>query len=306
MTRREIDFVRSLSKNALSGSGTIELRRNRRGDIFFTTRHDDGFATWHLYPRGEEWLKLHGFEVGDKIGLSVALHLQQHGMSYTGGSSRRPQSVRQTNVAQDAEHFDWAAATGIEQRLGAIRSNTVTIRKDGSVTTTNDRDVVRGSHPSPTSPVHSRRRGPASSHPQDIKLRKEIAQLVDDKRRFEEERKRSGTLPLLEQNRRKEPARSSKQASNPIVVRDTTESKRRIERQPSTRMATAVEITSPDTHDDHSRASVPTTKLDDVVTAVMAKLATSAPSEPQRKPRANGSLGVPRKLQKKAAKRKKK
>jgi hypothetical protein len=89
MSQREVEYVTRLSKSALNGRGTIELRRNRNGEIFFATRYKGQYTTWHLYFKGEDWLRLHGYREGDCIDLSVAMYLHQQGLSYTGASKRR-------------------------------------------------------------------------------------------------------------------------------------------------------------------------------------------------------------------------
>lgn len=89
MARREIEYVATLSKDALDRRGNIELRRNQHGETYFATYYKGRYTTWHLYFTGDDWLRLHGYKVGDKIDLSVAMHLYEHGMSHTGGSRRR-------------------------------------------------------------------------------------------------------------------------------------------------------------------------------------------------------------------------
>lgn len=94
MNGREIEYVSSLSKQALNGRGHIEVRRNRAGEVFFSTRYKGQYTTWHLYFKGEDWLGLHGYREGDCIDLSVAMYLYDHGLSYTGASKRRTTTSR--------------------------------------------------------------------------------------------------------------------------------------------------------------------------------------------------------------------
>lgn len=88
-TQQEIDYVRTLSKDALQGQGHIQIRRNRDYELYYTTSGGGRHTTWHLYPKGEEWLGHHGYGEGDCIDLRVAMYLQENGMSYTGAPGRR-------------------------------------------------------------------------------------------------------------------------------------------------------------------------------------------------------------------------
>jgi hypothetical protein len=294
-SRPKITHIHLLSKRVLHGRGTIEIKRNQKGELFFATRNADGFATWHLYPTGEQWLNQQGYVVGDKIDLTVVTYLHRHGMSYTGGAESNPASHPQKNPIQQQDGnngtsggYDWAASVGLDKRLGNIRADTRTIYPDGS--------VVQGASPTHCEPNH--RRSTASSRAADFgphtrrESQSDLARLWRETERFKEqqkhERRRSKQNPLspvhivspakTPPSNAMEP-RTPKQSVSPSPVASTTTLRAELQK------AVAAEHTT--------------------IHAIMKKLhaqqdegATFETRLPQ--------TGVPKKLAKKAARRQKK
>lgn len=176
----------SLTKHACADKATIELRRNRDGELFFATRNGSGFATWHVYPTGERWLRNHGYVEGDMISLSVAMHLHRCGMSFTGGKGSRPSQRQNGGTPRSPQPFDWSQSIRVEQRLGTIRSETTTINRHGPQSRPSDRETFLGNRRPRRAPSASR----PSRGPRAHQIDKDLADLIESTRQFDENRTR--------------------------------------------------------------------------------------------------------------------
>jgi hypothetical protein len=140
-TQQEIEYVRALSKDALRGQGHIQIKRNRDYELYYATSSRGQYTTWHLYPKGEGWLGLHGYGEGDCIDLRVAMYLQEIGLSYTEGSRSRtvisprpPQDPRLVAVEDKWKQFVRTAnlIENYHARFTALRENPLVTRAANS------------------------------------------------------------------------------------------------------------------------------------------------------------------------------
>lgn len=298
MVREKNVVTPSLTKHACSDKATIELRRNRDGDLFFATRNGTGFATWHVYPTGEGWLRDHGYVEGDLISLSVAMHLHRGGMSYTGGQGNRTSQRQTGSTPAPPQPFDWSQSIRVEQRLGTIRSETTTINRHGPQSRPSDRETFLSNRrprlaPSPNRPS----RGPRSHQ-----IDKDLADLIESTRQFDENRKRH----VLE---------TSPGEPRPTSARHTSgDASRRANTTAHQAGKTSARNPSPSSDGprstDHTRiqtmngAAARTGREEELVSIVMERVATASAKEPVAVEAPPAFTGIPRRHIKKALKRK--
>jgi hypothetical protein len=131
------------------------LRRSQAGRVHFTCSYGGQFSTFVVTRKGEAWLLEDlGYEIGHEIDRHIIRDLHDFGYIEKDPSlapaSRRTRSRKTVHHHHHAEVPDWLARVrkekrppaphslnwadqvGLDSRLGTIRSETVTIKPDGS------------------------------------------------------------------------------------------------------------------------------------------------------------------------------